>query len=160
MVTKEQTIEAGDKEEMTMEKHTVSPETAGRVKTWLRDRGGLAVWQSVNLSNLGQTWTTPALTEEGQPYPKPSWKASDAPRIITDLSNVTVRVSKEVKRFHIAIRPGAQGLNLKLTDGSKRKLDKALDTYPGSWYRFDHSTQEAVILVTENEIPLDKWDND
>ena len=43
-----------------MEKYHISPETAPKALDWIKTRGGIAVWQSVNLSNPGATWTTPA----------------------------------------------------------------------------------------------------
>jgi hypothetical protein len=42
------------------EKHHISPETAAKALEWIKTRGGLAIWQSVNLSNPGASWSTPA----------------------------------------------------------------------------------------------------
>jgi hypothetical protein len=73
-----------------------------------------------------------------------------------------VQSPKEVKRFHIAIRRGAQGFSFKLTDTSSERVRKACakaarDYNTDSWYVFDYDTQEAVILVPEKEVPLTDW---
>jgi hypothetical protein len=57
-------------------RHTVSSENAEKFKTWIRDRGGVAIWESVNLSNPGRSWSSPALGTDGTPYPKPSWESA------------------------------------------------------------------------------------
>ena len=55
----------------------------------------------------------------------------------------------EVSRFHIWVRRGDQGMMLKLTDRAAQKLEermaKAKEKHGEVVYRFDYSTQEAVI---------------
>jgi len=133
------------------EKLTVSPENADRFRDWLQNRGGLAIWRSVNLSNPGASWTTPAL-----PTPKPTWEADSHPeRIVTDPAEVEVVEPREVRRFHVAVRRGSQGFTLKLTDASTRKVRAAVEKAGDeAWYVFDYSTQEAVILVPGETRPL------
>lgn len=139
-----------------MSKHLVTPENAPKFWEWLQHRGGIAVWKSINLSNLGASWSTPARTESGEPTPKPSWEAGGAPaRIITSAEDVEVCLYKEVRRFHVAVRRGAQGLTMKLTDASSRRLRSAVDKAGvRASYQFDYGTQEAVILAPERVIPL------
>ncbi len=158
---------------MRKEVKTVSPETSKNQKKlrvslenaqkfwdWIKTRGGIAVWRSVNLSNPGASWSTPAMDEKGNNYPKPTWQAANEPeRIIIDPNDVEVYSSKEVKRFHVAIRRGSQGLTLKLTDGGSRRVERAVakaeeDTGKDAWYEFDHYTQEAVIYVADEVISL------
>ncbi len=82
--------------------HIVMEENAALIAKWLRERGGIAIWHSANLSNPGMSWTTPKLTEDGQPMPKPTWQAENAPeRLITDPAEVLVQTGREVKRFHV-----------------------------------------------------------
>jgi hypothetical protein len=138
------------------EKLTVSPENADRFRDWLQNRGGLAIWRSVNLSNPGASWTTPALQPDGSPTPKPTWEADSHPeRIVTDPAEVEVVEPREVRRFHVAVRRGSQGFTLKLTDASTRKVRAAVEKAGDeAWYVFDYSTQEAVILVPGETRPL------
>lgn len=110
-----------------MEKHVIREENAVVILDWLRNRGGIAVWASVDLCDLGKSWTAPVNDEHGQPKGKPSWQADSKPcRIITDPADVIVSQDKEVKRFHVAVRMGASGTRMKLTDGSTRKLRAAV----------------------------------
>ena len=88
--------------EITVEKHVVSMKNAAQIKKWFETRGGIAVWSSINLSNPGAGWTTPLHSESGVRAMKPSWQASDTPRVITDPDEVLVAVDKEVKRFRVA----------------------------------------------------------
>jgi len=143
-----------------MEKHQCAPENAGRFRDWIKNRGGVAIWRSVNLSNLGRSWSTPALTVEGEPTAKPSWESDSKPaRIIRDESEIEVIVAKEVKRFHVALRPGDQGLSYKLTDASTRRVRTACEKAgEKSWYEFDYGNQEAVILVPDGVTRLDQYE--
>lgn len=157
-----------------MEKHTVAPENANLFKDWLANRGGVAVWRSINLSNPGKSWSTPALTLTGDPSSKPTWEAANEPeRIITDIDEIVVTVPKEVKRFHVAIKVGGLlGMAYKLTDGATRRVHtaaekanenlekerKSTERLHEAWYEFDYSTQEAVIFVPDRTIPLTEWE--
>jgi hypothetical protein len=145
--------------EIGTEKHPCAPENAARFLKWVRERGGVAVWLSVNLSNPGASWSTPALYEDGTPGGPPSWESARTPcRVITDPEDVEVITAKEVKRFHVAVRRGS-GLSFKLTDGSSRKLRDALaKAGEGSWYQFDYGAQEAVIFVPGEKISLLEWE--
>jgi len=42
--------------------HECSEENAPKFWEWLRTRGGIAVWKSINLGNAGASWSTPATT--------------------------------------------------------------------------------------------------
>lgn len=65
--------------------HIVTAEHAEQVWGWLQERGGIACWQSVNLSNPGASWTTPRRTADGAEVTKPTWQAEERPsRIITN----------------------------------------------------------------------------
>jgi hypothetical protein len=128
---------------------TVNEDTAVKIRPWFSDRGGVAVWKSINLSAPGGELLTPAVTD-GKPTPKPhrgmGW-VSNTPLIISDPAGVTVIIDKEVKRFHIAVRLGAQGFTLKLTDASSARVRRELDKWEGASYVFDYETQEAVIMA-------------
>jgi hypothetical protein len=142
------------------EKHPCAPENAARFLKWVRERGGVAVWLSVNLSNPGASWSTPALDEDGSPGGPPSWESARTPcRTITDPNDVEVITAKEVKRFHVAVRRGSQGLSFKLTDGSSRRLrDAVAKAGEDAWYKFDYSSQEAVIFVPGEKVSLLEWE--
>lgn len=139
--------------------HRILACNAAKVWGWFQSRGGIAVWGSANLSNPGQTWTAPRLTEDGQPMGKQNWQMEDQPRMtITDPAEVVVDVPKEVKRFHVALRRGAQGLSVKCTDASSRRIRKACEKAgDNSWYEFDYATQECVVFVPGESMPLPEY---
>lgn len=142
-------------------KHRIHPENALKIAEWFRTRGGIAIWSSANLSNPLASWTTPALTLDGTPTSKPTWQASETPRILTHPADVEVCASVEVQRFHVAVRAGSNGATLKLTDASTARVRRAVATWSsrrepddGAWYEFDYTTQEAVILVAGHRFSL------
>ena len=145
-----------------IEKHVCNPQSAKQMLEWIKTRGGLALWRSINLSNPGETWTTPLNKADGTPMPKQSWEMANEPyRVITDPAEVEVHIPKEVKRFHVGVRMGSQGLSWKVTDGGSRRIErevaKANEKYGDAWYEFDYSTQDAVILVPDARIPLEEF---
>lgn len=140
------------------EPHKITPENAERLRTWLKERGGIMIWNCHDLSRAGQTWTTPACGPEGEPVGKPHWAAGEVVRTIKDAAEVVVDVPKEVRRCRIAIRRGSQGLSFKLTDASSRKVRAAVaKAGESAWYEFDYETQEAVIFVADKTVPLMEW---
>ena len=79
----------------------------------------------------------------------PSWSYSRHPEIYKSLRCFRFALEmREVRRFRVAVRRGAQGLTLKLTDASAAKLRRRLvEAGPDASYRFDYDSQEAVIEV-------------
>lgn len=133
---------------------------APQIADWFRTRGGICIWRSINLSNIGASWTTPLVGPDGQQPGRPNWQAEPAPSlIITDPAEVVVDTPLEVKRFHVAVRPGAQGLMLKLTDASSARLRREVEKAgEGAWHEFDYMTQEAVIFQPAGKsVPLTEW---
>lgn len=144
------------------ERYVCDEANAAQILGWLRERGGILVWPSINLANPGASWTTPALTEEGQPSTKPTWQAANEPlRHITEIADVDVCRAKELKRFHVAVRRGSQGMSLKVSDGGSRRIrsevDKARTRHGAAWHVFDYDTQEAVIMIEDCLVPLREW---
>jgi hypothetical protein len=146
-----------------MDKHECAPENAELMLTWIRTRGGVAVWRSANLSNPGASWSTPAMTSGivgaggGEPMRKPTWEADDKPeRIITDPGDIEVVTRREVKRFHVAVRAGSQGLMLKVSDGGTRRIrSEVAKAGDGASYYFDYGDEKnAVITVPDKRVPL------
>lgn len=150
---------------MSADKHEVSPEHAQRMWDWLQTRGGIAIWQSVNLANPIGSWSSPALTPEGEPTPPPTWECARIPaRIITDPAEIVVLSPKEVERFRVFVHMGKQGMSLKLTDHSTAKLRRRVAHWNSvraeqdAWHIYDYSTQECIILVNAHEPrPLVDW---
>lgn len=140
-------------------KHHCAMANAATFWKWLKTRGGLAVWGSVNMSNPGASWTTPALDSEGKATTKPNWQCSETPcRIITDPDEVTVAWDKEVKRFRVGVRMGSQGFMLKVTDGGTRRIRAAVEKAgEGAYHVFDYDTQEAVIMAPDKTMTLTEW---
>lgn len=122
-----------------------------RISSWLRDRGGVAVWR---LLTAPGTSLTPARTETGEPMPKPSWRHADAPeRIVTSAAEVQVITPERVTSFPVSNRRG-DALQFVLTDGSQRKLDRALaEAGEGAWYEFEYD--ECVIFKPGSVTTLD-----
>jgi hypothetical protein len=134
------------------------PDEVATMREWLTKRGGLAIWECLDLSDAGKTWTTPALSKDGKPTEKPHWAAGKVIETITDIDKVIVTVPKEVKRFHVAVRLGAQGFKVKLTDASGRKVRAAEEKAgPEAWHEFDYENQDAIILVPGEKVPLKDW---
>ena len=143
-----------------MNKHECAPENADRMMNWILTRGGVAIWDSANLSNPGASWSAPALSAlGGLPLAKPTWQAADGPaRIITDAADIEVITRREVKRFRVGVRMGSQGMTFKVTDGGTRKIRAAVDKAgEGADYAFDYESQEAVITVPDKRVPLAEY---
>lgn len=141
------------------EPHVVQSENARKMADWLANRGGLAIWHSVNLSNPGASWTTPANQIDGKPTPRPTWEADSKPeRIIMDAADVIVSEDREVKRFHVAVRRGSQGFMLKCTDASSDRIHREVARAGnGAYYEFDYDSQEAVIMAPARQVSLVDW---
>lgn len=134
-----------------------SKENAESMLKWINNRGGVAVWRSVNLSNPGASWSTPATIRLGDCegydssddtialHPKPTWQAEDTPTIITDASGIGVEGVQEVKRFRVGLRRSS--FAFKCTDGGSNRIRREVDKAgEGASFVFDYDTQEAVIL--------------
>lgn len=143
-------------------RHQIGPENAAKLKDWFANRGGVFVWSSDDLSDPGWSQFSPATEKDCKtPYGKPHWKANPNPVHVTNPALFDVYVKKEIKRIRIAVRVSTQGMSLKLTDGSNRKVRTTLDKINNdkAWYEFDYETQEAVFYVPENYhgVTLDKY---
>lgn len=134
-------------------------ENAPLIQRWLQERGGIAVWASVDFSRPAQSLTTPALTAEGQPSSKPAyWVGKQPERIITDPAEVLVSTDVEVRRFRVALRLSSNGLTTKCTDASSKRIRKAVaKAGEGAFYLFDYATQEVVIFKNVGQTPLTEW---
>ena len=145
-------------------KYTTDECNALRIFGWLKDRGGILIWPSVDLSNPGASTTTPALGPDGVRPNKPNWRSASKPSLhITDLNDVGIITAKEVKRFHVAVRMGSQGLSLKVTDGGSRRIyaevAKAEEKYGvEAWHEFDYGDEKnAVIMIADKTVSLADW---
>lgn len=140
-------------------KYQIKPENAALIWTWLQTRGGIAIWDSINLSNPGGSWTTPATDQAGNPALKPTWQVGNEPsRIITDPADVEVVVPHLWKRFHVGVRVGRQGLSLKVTEGGTRRIRAALHKAgEGAWHEFDYEAQDALIYIPAKTVPISEW---
>jgi hypothetical protein len=146
------------------EKYTCDEANAAKIYDWLQNRGGIFIWKSVNLSNPGGSWTSPAHDADGKETSKPNWQCESLPsRYITGVDDVMVTTAKEVKRFHVATRMGGNGLSIKVTDGGSRRLRaevaRAEEKYgKAAWHEFDYwDDKNAVIMVEDSAIPMAEW---
>lgn len=122
-----------------------------KFEEWIKGRGGVRVWNNVDMSNLdGGDMYTPALTEDGKEYPKSRWSHAQG-ELIQDIGRFVFATEEVlVKRFHVGIRLGAQGMCLKLTDASSarvhRECQKVKDKYGRApSYGFDYEAQDCLI---------------
>lgn len=141
---------------MSLNPYITTSDNADKIADWLRTRGGIAIWQSLDLSRAGETLTTPLHTAEGEPYPKPVWWVGDTPEcIITSLADVLISNDIEVSRFKVALRMGRAGLKITCTDASTRRIRAAVaKAGEGAYHVFDYETREAVILKPESQTSL------
>ncbi len=147
-----------------MEPYICNAEAAEQIHDWLLHRGGIYIWKSVNLSNPGASWTSPALDKDCKAVTKPNWQCDNAPsRHITDIAEVSVATAKEVKRFHVATRMSGNGMAIKVTDAGTRRIraevDKASHKYgKTAWYTFDYQSHDnAVIMIDDQTVPMSEW---
>ena len=149
-------------------RHTCSAENARKLAEWIRDRGGVAVWRSVNLSDPSASWSTPAMDmcpnphttlrelnncsvcDGGRfiPHKKPTWQADGEPVIITDPAEIGVSDDVEVKRFHVAVRTGGQGLTIKVSDGGSRRIRSEVEKAgEGAYHWFDYGDYDNAVIM-------------
>ena len=140
--------------------HSCEERNAERFADWIENRGGVAVWESINLSNIEASWSTPALTKEEKPYEKPNWQCTAMPqKTITDPDKIEVIIPVEVKRFHVAVRIGGQGFSIKVSDGGTRRIHKEVEKAgEGAYYAFDYDDYDnAVIMKPGDSCSLTEW---
>ena len=137
----------------------VESSNASLIAKWISKRGGVLVWRSLNLSNPSGQWLSPYLDEEGKVYTKPNWQCGNDPaRHITSIDEVEVATTKEVKRFHVAVRQA--GLSFKVTDGGSRRIHAEVEKAAAkhgkpAGYRFDYGDYDnAVIYIDDSVVPL------
>lgn len=142
-----------------MKNHHCTLENAPKFLDWLKSRGGIAIWNSIDLSDFEKSWSTPAFTD-GKPTEKPSWKSASKPeRVITNAAEIDVCFDKEVKRFRVAIRGASNGLSFKVTSASTQRIRAAVEKAgEKAYYKFDYGTQEAVIMAPDKIVLLSEWE--
>ena len=140
--------------------HDCREENAGKFLNWIRTRGGLALWRTLDLARAGQFWTAPLKDGSGVVKPKPLYHTEDKPyQIVESTDDVLVQKDKEVRRFYVALRAGRGGTMLKLTVGGSRKVAAATaKAGVGAYHVFDYDTQEAIIMAPDGPaVTLTEW---
>lgn len=146
-----------------IELYSCDESNATKIHEWILNRGGIFIWRSVNLSNSGGSWTSPARDADGNEVAKPNWQCDSKPeRHITKIEDVSVITAKEVKRFHVATRGSGNGLSIKVTDGGTRKIraevSKAERGGRKAWYEFEYFEYgNCVIMVEDSCVPMTEW---
>lgn len=139
-----------------MQKHLITTMQAPTVWKWFQQKGGIAIWEWVNLAHPGASWTTPRLTDRGTPSTKPSWECADEPvRVIRDPDKVDGVPDREYLRFRVAVHPGSQGLVEKCTGASSRHMRDAVAK--AGDHQSDYATQEDIVMQPTNRIGLLAW---
>jgi len=158
--------------EVDMSKINCRPENARKYKEWLASRGGLAVWDSKDFGNLGQSWVTPVNDQAGNPYGPPHWKCggpgSKPDRIVTNPADVVVVIDREVERFPIKLKQ--DGMMIVLTKQSRDKVNKAKERIgKGSYHVFEDGSlangllfgsDTCIIMAPEKVVPLMEFDHE
>lgn len=134
----------------------VDPRLGAKVAAWIAHCGGLAIWESHDLGQIGRRWFTPAQLTDGTVPQRPHWSCADKPeRVVTDAAEVEVVERREMRRIRIAAKPG-YGLGWQLTDASTRRLDVAVaDAGDDASYVFEGNS--AAILGVASRMPLPQW---
>lgn len=133
-----------------------TPENAHKFILWLQERGGIAVWKSVNLNNPSASWSAPLNDAGGNLKPRPSWESDTKPdRVITDPADIAAQVDKVVGRLPLFVR--RQGMQVVLTDACSRKVRAAVEKAGiGAYYQFDEV--DVVIMAPDGPaVPLLEW---
>jgi hypothetical protein len=134
---------------------TITNENANLIATWIKTRGGVAVWKSVDLSDPGKEMLTPA-----DKLQKPHWKMANEPAyIIKEAKDITVITAKELKRFHVATRMSGNGMSIKCTPASSRRIEDAVaKAGEGAYYVFDYEDEKnCVIMVPDKTVSLTEY---
>ena len=98
----------------------VTAAEAPRLLDWLTNRGGVAIWESADLSRAGERTFTPADTD------RPGWHYSQKPvEVVTDRADIGVYTETLYKAFAVGLR--RSGMTLKLSDAAQRKLTATMD---------------------------------
>lgn len=155
-----------------------SIENAPRFADWIKNRGGIAHWTCADLSNASKTWSSPAMDPcpnigkagvagscalcNGTgfvPHPKEHWSMDPKPEIVTDPSEVMVYEARELKRFHVGVRRGRQGMSLKVTDAGTARIHREVEKAgKGAFYCFDYGDEKnCVIMVSKDYGTLKTW---
>ena len=137
-------------------KYQVNSEDAPRIWDWIQNRGGIQIWESVDLSMPGHSLTVPLTDPNGVVNDKPpDWRHQQAGRIITSPDDVEVCIDKEVKRFHVGTQR-ADMLRWEVTSaGSKRIRQEVEKAGKGAYHVFDYGDyKNAVIMAPEKILPL------
>lgn len=107
-----------------MTAHVISADIAPKIIDWMKTRGGVEVWKSLDLATPGKELMTPLLTEEGTPREgKPHWSVGEEPtKVITKLEDLEVVVTREVKRFRVGLKRARGGTMFKCTDAASARI--------------------------------------
>jgi len=100
----------------------VNEANAAKIRSWIVDRGGVAIWKSIDLSRPEDQLLTPA-----DNVVKPAYYVENAPTIVDRLSDVGVYPETLYKRVRVALRVSGNGLSMKVTDHSREKVNKVCD---------------------------------
>lgn len=131
----------------------VTKAEANRMLDWITSRGGVAVWECLDLRNAGAKVFTPARTTTGEPTTRPGWQYAGTPvEIVTDPADIAPY--EETLYASIPVSLKHKGMLLILSDPSQRRLDKAMrdcaEKHGNSHYRkgdLDRPTMEVYYAV-------------
>lgn len=140
-----------------MEKLYTTEENAAKFWLWLTERGGIAVWNSLDLSSPDKSWSSPAHDVTGKVYNRPSWRTSETPnRIVTDPEDVVVCFDRVVTQFRVTVEH--YGLSIRCSASSSRRIRQECEKAgEGAYYKFDYELQECLIYAPDRMMKLTTW---
>ena len=141
--------------------HECDEHNAAKFLDWIRNRGGVAVWQSVNLGNPGASWSGPMQQANGDPSSKPNWESDTKPASVhTDATKIGVYSAVLVETIPAKVK--VNGMQMVLTSGTTRRLTAALrrveKSHGNSFYRKGSSMDPELYIFTSGPmVSLQEW---
>ena len=134
-------------------RHRINNSIYKLIHKWIREGRGVAIWESINLSDPSKEMMTPGRTD-GKPTQKPHWGMANAPSKILEVeTDFEVCYPLEVKRFHVGTRMGAQGLMVKVTDAGSRRIRSACEAAgDDAWHEFDYGDYKNAVIMKPGKI--------
>lgn len=107
--------------------YSIQPEQEHQIVSWLKTRGGVAVWCNCDLgsTNIGALAYTPAKRDDGTDVSAPHWQYDRKPvEVVTDPIKFDVVTYSEFKRVEVRSGPPMHGGLHRL---DKDKVYRAMD---------------------------------
>ncbi len=138
----------------------IKPADVDKILNWLKNRGGVFVWEYAVIGCRPERLNSPATTEDGKPHQKPNWRFADTPKEhITDIDKFEVVIDRPVKAFKVGVRMNWQTGACTVTDAATRRIDaEVFKAGPGAYHAFDHTAEKnCTVFVPSSVSPLAEY---